>query len=124
MTRNMIRTSLVLAILGTTSAVSTGCTSAYQRALGTGLRALDVTATGFVAWDLEHQQTLVDKAKTMSEGLDSIGQYRDKREKVMLALHAAYSSLAAAALVQSPEALVAAGVAATDVYKLISALKD
>jgi hypothetical protein len=97
---------------------------AKQQALKYSLTGLNAARDGFVVWDANHQQKIVDDATSLEQGKQALADYRAKREKVLQSFTVAYSALAVAALDPSAEMLVEALAAATEVYKLIKTFTD
>lgn len=95
---------------------------AKQRTLKTTLVGLNAARDGFVAWDNEHQQHIVDTAQYLQEGQDKLKAYRAKRAKIEAGFVIAYEALATAALDLKAENLLAAITSVTQLYKALRAL--
>ncbi len=110
------RASIVIVLLALAAACGP---NAKQQALKYSLTGLNAARDGFVVYDANHQQKIVDDATSLDQGKQALADYRAKREKVLQSFTVAYSALAVAALDPSAEMLVEALSAATEVYKLI-----
>jgi hypothetical protein len=95
---------------------------AKQKALQTSLTALNAAREGFVAWDKNHQQKIVDDATSLDQGKAALAAYRTKRAPVEQGFVVAYSALAVAALEKSAAMILEAALAAKEVYGLIKIL--
>ena len=93
-----------------------------QKALQTSLTALNAARDGFLAWDKNHQQKIVDEATSMEQGKAALAAYRSKREPVVQGFVVAYSALAVAALERSAAMILEAALAAKEVYSLVKML--
>lgn len=96
--------------------------NAKQKALSYTVTGLNAARDGFVIWDANHQQKIVDDATSLGEGQAALTAYRAKREAVLQAFTVAYSALAVAALDPSAAMLLEALNAAKEVYKLVKDL--
>ena len=117
------RTVWVLILL-----LSTACgSSAREKALSTTLASLNAARDGFVAWDKEHQESIVqetyDEGGTRADAVRKLADYRRKAARIDQAFVLAYSALAAAALDLSVAGLISAAADARKVYEAILALK-
>lgn len=63
----------------------------------TAFRATNAVRDAFDDWAKQHQEELVDAAKSKKEAEDAVAEFRIKRQKVNEAIIVAYSSIAAAA---------------------------
>ena len=63
----------------------------------TAFLATNAVNDAFDAWSKQHQEELVDAAKTKKEAEDTVAEFRVKRQSVNQAIIVAYSSIAAAA---------------------------
>jgi len=99
--------------------------SAREKALHTALVGLDAARSGFVAWDAQHQDAIVEayRAKPYEEGRGALLAYRGRRDLVVQAFVVAYSAVAVAALDNTPAKLVEAARAVQAAYDLILKLK-
>jgi hypothetical protein len=97
---------------------------AKQKALQTSLTALNAARDGFVAWDKQHQEKIVENATSLEQGKAALATYRAKRAPVEQGFVVAYSALAAAALEKSAEMILEAALAAKEVYKLVKLLTN
>jgi hypothetical protein len=111
------RTIPVLLLLSL--AVACGPT-ARQKALQTTLTTLNTSRDAFVAWDAEHQTTIVKQAPSLEKGQETLTFYRAQREKVILGFSAAYAAVAAAAInTDDPNALAQAITSIKTVYDAV-----
>ena len=113
-----------MALLGAVVFALTACPGpdAKERALRSSLTALNAARDGFVAWDKDHQQKIVEEATSLEDGKSKLAAYRAKREPVTQGFVVAYSAIAAAALDRSAAMIVEAAVAAKEVYDLVKLL--
>ena len=114
------RVPLILAFLLALSACPGP--DAKQKALQTSLTALNAARDGFVVWDKNHQQKIVDEATSLEQGKAALAAYRAKRAPVEQGFVVAYSALATAALERSAAMILEAALAAKEVYKLVKLL--
>ena len=84
-------------VLAATSLVAACNQSQRSDTLHTAVVSVNAARDGFVAWDREHQQTIVDQATTHDDGAKALSDYRFKRQPVMDTFEVAYRALALAA---------------------------
>ncbi len=70
-----------------------------DKSLSVALSATNAARDNFVAYDKNHQLTIVDNATTREEGEAAQKAYRGERDAVLRAFTAAYSAIAAAAAI-------------------------
>ncbi len=100
-----------------------GCAaSSKQRTLSGMLIAVDTARIGFVTWDDDHQQQLVEEAESYEAGVQALAEYREKRMPVLLAFELAYQGIARAALEDDQEVLTNAQSAVDNLKELLLAL--
>lgn len=100
-----------------------------MKTLRASLVTLNAARDSFDGFDMEHQQSFVERATkaTTREEIDAIkaelAEYRKKREHVFGALLAAYSALSLAATLEDGSSLAAAIAAVTALGKAVAELK-
>ena len=77
---------------------SCGGPALRQKAIDTGFTGLNALRDGFVTWDKEHQEQIVDKATSLDDGKAKLASYRVARAKVSEAFMTAYAALNLAAI--------------------------
>lgn len=109
---------VLLALIG-------ACGTTREEVLGRTLQGVNAARDGFVQFDKEHQDLIVEKAETFEEGEANLRVYRDKREVVTSAFIVAYSAIAAAAIDVSDEVVFDEAInSAKDLYYAIRRFKD
>ena len=104
--------------------VLAGCgASAQQKALHATYLGVKAAEAGFVEWDAHHQDEIVAKAKSLTDGAAALQRYRLKRDPVLQAFIAVYQLLYVAASDTTQERLDAAIGAAQRLYNLIETLR-
>lgn len=112
--------SLVCLALFTTSTMSACNKSQRTDTLHAALVSVNAARDGFIAWDREHQQTIVDQASTKEDAFKALESYRTARQPVMDSFEVAYRALALAATQTDDPSLQAALALSGD---LIDAVK-
>lgn len=110
----LIALALVLAVAGCGP-------SARDRALSTTLLAVNSARDGFIVWDRQHQNTIIDAATSAEDGEATLGAYRERRTGVMQAFEIAYRALAVGAINKKtplPEIVERAAALATAIAAL------
>jgi len=80
------------------TSLQAACTKAQrQDTLRASLLSVNAARDSFVAWDLAHQQGLVDRATTREEATQAVSEYRVTQGKVTEWFATAYQALAVAA---------------------------
>lgn len=83
-----------------------GCgASARERMIRTTFVTVNSARDGFTTFDAQHQQQIIDDAKTLDEGKAALAAYRHSRETVLALFESAYHVLAAAVLADDPKSL-------------------
>jgi hypothetical protein len=118
------RSTAQISLIGVMAFLLSACPGpdAKQKALQTSLTALNAARDGFLAWDKNHQQKIVDEATSLEAGKAALAAYRAKREPVTQAFVVAYSALAVAALEKSAAMILEAALAAKEAYTLVKTL--
>ena len=86
---------VIVFLLALTAACSLHTKQDYLRS---SLVAVNTAGDGFLVWDEQHKQKIVDESITYEEGEKDLSNYIAKRETIVLAFELAYRSLATAAL--------------------------
>lgn len=99
------------------------CTSS-QRAdtIHAAVISVDAARDGFVAWDRDHQQSLIDQSTSRDIGLKALASYRDQRQPIMDTFEVAYRALALAATQTDDPSLKAALSSAGDIVDAVKKL--
>lgn len=112
----------IAAILGLV--LQSGCgPSARDKTLSATLLSVNAARDGFVEWDKQYQESIVDAATSLEEGKDKLLAYREDRDIVLRAFEVAYRTIAVAAI-NKETPLSEAVDRAADVAKAIAALRD
>lgn len=118
-TRKLAPVALMLLLVGACSA------NARETALTRTLDSLNAAHAGFVEFDKDHQNRIVEQAENYEDGAADLARYRVRREPVLRAFVVAYSAVAAAAIDFEGEGLINQAVQAlTDLYFAVDALKE
>lgn len=103
----------------------TGCgPSAQQKTLRVSLTTVNAARDGFITWDDQHQQGIVEKATSLEQGKQALVDYRAKRERVVLGFEVVYKTIALAALDPTAANVAAALAAITEMTGLLKELRD
>lgn len=79
--------------------------SAREKTLKTTFDAVTVAEKGFVAWDAERQDEIVEHATSLDDGQAKLAAYRKNREPLAGAFITAYRSIATAMYFNNEETL-------------------
>lgn len=125
MRARMLVPSLVLhAVVFAALLVGVSCNKNQRaKSIHATLVAVDAARDGFVAWDREHQQALVDKATSREEGVAALEQYRGRRQVVVDGFEVTYRALAVAATQTDEPSLKAALEQAAQLLLTITQLR-
>jgi hypothetical protein len=83
-----------------------GCgASARERVIRATFVTINSARDGFTTFDAQHQQQIIDDAKTLDEGKAALVAYRHNRETVLVILVDAYLALSTAVLADDPKSL-------------------
>lgn len=111
----------LVGVLLLATSLTSACTQSQRTdTLHSAVVSVNAARDGFVAWDREHQQTIVDQATTHDDGVKALSDYRVKRQPVMDSFEVAYRALALAATQTDDPSLKAALAMSGD---LIDAVK-
>lgn len=72
------------------------------------LVSVNAASDGFVAWDHQHQQTIVNTATSLEQGQHAFAAYRDRRQAIVDGLKVTYQAIAVAATQMDEPSLNAA----------------
>jgi hypothetical protein len=101
-----------------------GCgASAREKTLRATFVTINAARDGFEAFDTQHQQQIVDDAKTLEEGKAAFAAYRHDRERVITAFVATYRVLTAAVLADDAASLEILLEAAKQLQQALDDLK-
>lgn len=114
--------SLVCIALFSTSLMSACSKSQRADTLHASVVSVNAARDGFVAWDREHQQSIVDHATSHEDGVAALATYRSKRGPIMDTFEVAYRALAVAATQTDDPSLKAALAVSADLIDAITAL--
>jgi len=104
--------------------VQSGCgPSSRDKTLSTTLLSVNAARDGFIEWDKQYQESIVDAATSLEDGRDKLLAYREDRDVVLRAFEIAYRAIALAAI-NKETPLSEAIDRAADVAKAIAALRD
>lgn len=74
------------------------CHNSKKDTLKTSLQTLNATRDGFLVWDRQHKDAIVDSADTYEDGEVRLNMYREKRAAIILGFELAYKAVAIAAV--------------------------
>lgn len=94
-----------------------------QKALRVALTSVNVARDGFLAWDREHQQAVVDRAANADQARARLDAYRRERNAVSAAFETAYKVIAIAAIEPTKENLKAVARAVFDLLTRVDNIK-
>jgi outer membrane murein-binding lipoprotein Lpp len=114
--------SLVCVALFATSLMSACTKSQRVDTLRSTVVSVNAARDGFIAWDREHQQSIVDHAASREDGAAALATYRTKREPIMITFEVAYRALAVAATQTDDLSLKSALSVSGDLIDAIKAL--
>lgn len=105
------------------SAGVSGCSSnARIDSIHASLVAVDAARDGFVVYDRQHQDDIVDHATSREDGVSKLVAYRKDREAILNGFEIAYRLLATAATQNDDQSLSAALRAAGDLVSRIKGI--
>jgi hypothetical protein len=114
---------VMLSIAALAVGIGSGCgASARDTSIRTTFSALTVAQTAFVAWDLEHQRTIIRAAATEADAQLKLAEYKLKREPVVGYFEVAYKMLAAAGALEDDPSLAGALKAWTQLAEALKIL--
>ncbi len=96
--------------------------SKRTRTLGATLTAVNAARDGFVAWDHQHQQVLVEHASSRDDADKALADYHGKRAPVVAAFEVVYRAIAVAATQSDGPSLSAALDKAAQLYEALIGL--
>ena len=103
--------------------VLASCASARDKALSATLVTVNAARDGFVAYDVSHQQSLLDSSADRATWDAKVATYRKKRELVVKAFEVTYRALAMAALEREPKTFALALEAAKQLAEIVNAFR-
>jgi len=109
----------VCMLLFTTSTMSACNQSQRQDTLHASVLAVQAAEKGFLPWDKQHQQAILDAAPTREEYDKAIAAYRARQAEIATGITLAYKTLAIAATQTDDPSLTAAIAASQDLIATI-----
>lgn len=86
-----------------------GCgASQREKTLKAAFITVNATRDGFTTFDKDHQQQIVDAAKSLEEGKAALAAYRVERDKMLAVFDDVYRALTAAVVTEDTGSLTAA----------------